>query len=223
MTHYDIPVHTKSSDKRSLNTALHLIVVFTLLMTGVFLLLYRTVRESLPPEESNNMAMLPLSGWQGWLMMILAGILLIFILRSNKAAMRPAVSNLLKGAEFLTFAGFGIFCFVHQMTMPGILYLLVCGLVVYSFFQQTAAQQNPEVFVDEAGVSVPTGGMRKSLAWKEVSTVLIKHGVLTVDCLDNRLYQWNIVKTTNLNLDGFEEFCSRWIEKAKPDRNKNDW
>lgn len=221
--HFIIPILTRTRDKTSLNTALHLIVVFTLLITGVFLLLYKSVWESLPPGESAQLTTLPFSGWQGWMIMALGLMLLFFVLRNNKATLRPEVNNLLRMAELTIMAGFAVFCYTHQMTMPGVVFTLVSLLIGYSFFQDKAGNDQPEVVIDTNGIDLPGRGLRKKLEWREVNGVMLRHGVLTIDCVDNRLFQWNTVKTNEHNLAGFEEFCSTQVEQSKPLRSNNDW
>jgi hypothetical protein len=71
-------------------------------------------------------------------------------------------------------------------------------------------------------IILPASARRRTLAWTEVNRVLLRHGILTIDCVNNVLYQWPIDQMPAFSADELEAFSIAQIELAKPNRS-SDW
>ena len=61
---------------------------------------------------------------------------------------------------------------------------------------------------------------RSSLAWNEIEQVILRFGILTIDCTDNHLYQWN-VNTPDFSKEELEAYCTKQVMENKG--KKSDW
>jgi hypothetical protein len=50
----------------------------------------------------------------------------------------------------------------------------------------------------------------------------LRYGVLSIDCIDNKLFQFDVSATT-APVDQFNEFCAGRVAAAIGDRPANDW
>lgn len=71
-------------------------------------------------------------------------------------------------------------------------------------------------------IVLPASARRSSLEWKEVERVILRHGNLTIDCVNNVLYQWPVAQMPNFSTDELEAFCRAQTEQAKQHRS-TDW
>ena len=63
---------------------------------------------------------------------------------------------------------------------------------------------------------------KRFLEWQEVENILFRFSIITIDCYDNRLFQWNI-KAIDFDLEDFKKFCARQIERNKKTRKNLNW
>lgn len=99
---------------------------------------------------------------------------------------------------------------------------LMFGAQVFAWFlQQKITQPLFTVFSAEK-ILLPASARRNSLDWTEVERVILRHGNLTIDCVNNVLYQWPVAQMPAFTADELEAFCRVQIEAAKP-RRIGDW
>ncbi len=67
------------------------------------------------------------------------------------------------------------------------------------------------VIIDPKGITYPSFPQRH-LAWKSLSNVMLKHGLLTIDFKNNRIIQQYVDEVqTRVNEEEFNEFCSQQL------------
>ena len=94
--------------------------------------------------------------------------------------------------------------------------------VLFSIFWERDGSNSLLIKIDNEGVKLPLTARRRQIDWRDIEQVLLRFGTLTINCHDNRLYQWTI-GNTNVNSKDLEQFCSQQIEEGKAKRDKNDW
>lgn len=104
---------------------------------------------------------------------------------------------------------FGIFCVLSLVLLFGILWERTAGTPLF-------------VQVDDRGLKLPVTARGKVIPWTEIEEVVYRFGILTVDCTNNNLFQWNI-KKADVNQESFMAWCNAKVEEHKPNRAKNDW
>jgi hypothetical protein len=219
---FELPV-AETKLKRSHVIGLHLTVSFMLLVTGGLLMLYNSmVGEEGKARLNDASQVIDLPGWTG-IAILLSGVgLFLFTTTRHKWLIERKRNLMLCVAELgilIVFAGFSL---IKQQYIPGALYTLGCLAVITGIFQSLQSGNVLTVTLDEQGIALPSAARKKFLDWSEVERVLLKFGILTIDCRDNRLFQWDTLQS-NVNQDEFQSFCLEQIAAGKNKIDKNDW
>lgn len=99
---------------------------------------------------------------------------------------------------------------------------LLLGAQVFALILQRKIGQPLSTTFATDQIILPASARRRTLAWTEVNRVLLRHGILTIDCVNNVLYQWPIDQMPAFSADELEAFSIAQIELAKPKRS-SDW
>jgi hypothetical protein len=147
---------------------------------------------------------------------VLVGMLAISARRRGKYKL------LIYGLELATLlSGAGIFLSMNWL-VPAALFGLLAVVSLAAGLLEGRIASAATVTVDEKGVHRPFANNRRHTPWHEVKQVLLRRGVLTIDCTDNRLYQYT-VGTTDLDIASFEQYCAQQVTEGMSKRPKNDW
>jgi hypothetical protein len=151
-----------------------------------------------------------------------AGILLLVLaIGRNKWIGRPSVTRTFRIAELLILLSLALFSAQNRWLPPAIMFGILSAAVIFALFWERGTGQMM-ILVNEAGLKMPVGRTKRNIPWIEIDQVLLKFGTLTVNCADNRLYQWSI-DIVNFDATDFQVFCTRHIEENKTKRGLNDW
>ncbi len=204
----------KSPAKQTL--ALHLLVSFVLFTAAVFcIVLYWFTNISPGFKES-----VPVLGYFG--AVCAAGAVFIYYL-AVRAVRRQRQAGLVHGLELLLLGGGAIVFYRAGWEVPAALFGILATVVAGAFLYELRSPAQPQVAVSDRGLVRTAGLQRKTIDWAEVKQVLLRRSVLTIDCLDNRLYQYTVEDAVAYDGVDFEAFCARHIEAAIPRREKGDW
>lgn len=185
-------------------TALHLIAALVFIGAGALLSLFQ-----------------PLS--RLWSVPLLVGgiALLLTIIMRNRWVTQAKVSRGFRIAELLVLAALTAYALINRWTPPAVMFGVAAAAIVFALYWEgnNAALL---IHVDESGIHLPAGTTKRQIPWSDIEQVLLKFGTLTVNCADNRLYQWTV------NAPGFEEhvftaYCLRQVEQGRTQRDTNDW
>lgn len=207
-------------------TALHLMIGFALVASGAFIIFVFSSMMLLPFRwdeiaEDSTVSMHTVLFPQ-YLMIGTGFIILYLSLFRNKWLMQPGNNKAVRIVELIFCAAIaGYSLYTSANVLAGIFGVLSIA-VVYSFFAENAGGKQPTVAIDESGIRLPMNVRRRHINWAEVEKVLLRHGTLTINCLDNKLYQWITVKN-DTDITAFEAFCNAHIEASAKDRKKYDW
>ena len=95
------------------------------------------------------------------------------------------------------------------MQFPEIIFSLLSCSLIYALIVERTALKPIHIFIDEDGVKNPASTRSKLIAWWEIEESVFNFGTFTVNCLDNRFYQWNITSFEGSK----EEIESFWLSK----------
>lgn len=98
------------------------------------------------------------------------------------------------------------FIFIISAVMWAILGKYLLGVLML-FFGVMGIYSSGKLFIlfSDEGISYPSFP-RKLFLWKDVSQVILKDDILTIDLKDNKLFQFNIL-SANVNAIAFNEYC----------------
>jgi hypothetical protein len=219
---FELPL-TEERVKPHQVTALHLFVVFTMFITAAVLLVSYYAVSHMPEDKAlSHRTVLYYGLAAGMGMMLISILMLVIILVKNKWLQKPLNNLTMRGAELLLMLVFAGFALAYGITVPGIVFLVLAGAIVFAINWERKIGTPLTIVVNKEGIRPPVSTRKRFIEWPEVEHVLLRFGTLTVNCTDNRLYQWNI-STTDFEPEVFEVFCIRQVDKAREQRAKNDW
>lgn len=206
-------------------TALHLMIGFALIASGAFIIFVFSSMmltpfkwEPLPKDAEVNIHATLLFEY----IMLGTGTAILFIsLFRNKWLMKPRNNRIIRMLELWICMTLAIFSGLMAASVIAVIFGILTFAIIYSFYAENTGGQQPAVVIDENGISLRMN-VRRHINWAETEKVLLRHGTLTISCLDNRLYQW-ITTQNNIDITNFEAFCNAQIEAAQKDRKKYDW
>lgn len=207
--------------KRQQVITLHLVVSFTLVITGVFVLLWRYFTTGLPADKAALIGF-SLPGWLGSACLMGGLLLLGFILFRSQTFLNRIPNRNIRAAELLVLLCFASYAAIHGFLLPALIYGVLSGALFFAIYWESVSDNTLYIGVDERGIRLPVTARKRFLAWHEVESVLLRFGILTIDCYDNRLFQWNI-KTITFDKDQFQKFCLEHIMTHKEKHKQLEW
>lgn len=185
-------------------TALHLMAALAMIGSGAVLKLFYP----------------PAAVWS----LVLAGVGVVLLLVSifrNRWLTRSKANRVIRFIQLLLMAGLSLFFISKQWTPPAVIFGILGAAMLFALFWEQRAGRLQVIRIDEQGIKLPATSRRRNIGWPEVERVILRFGILTIDCEDNRLYQWN-TSTTDIDTDTFEAFCFAHIEAGRKKRVA-DW
>jgi hypothetical protein len=201
---YDLPL-VEEKIKPHQVTTLHLICALSFIGAGAIIARY-------------NYA-IPMWG----LILLIEGFsLLLLVIFKNKWITAPRINVIFRVVEFIVAAALTIYSVIQQWKFPIGMFGVLSACILFSMYWERRTGNKLFIQVDEEGLKLPITSRKRFISWPEVEQVVIRFGTLTVDCADNRLFQWNIAGTS-FNSDDFEAFCSQQVEENRSKRRNDEW
>lgn len=124
--------------------------------------------------------------------------------------------------ELLTALSLAVLSVAKHWTPAIIMFSILSAALLFALILEKSQKNKLFVRVSEEGIQLPATARRRFLTWYDTEQVLLRYGTITIDCRENKLYQWTIA---DLQFDHreFEDFCRRQIEAGKTKGPKNDW
>ena len=218
---FELPL-TEEKVKRQQVITLHLIVTFTLLATSVCLLLVRFLINSLSEEQRSQLQGFSLPVSRSILVGMAGLALLGLLLFRNAWLTSPRINRIVRFAELFMVLGMASFAAYYGMMVAALIFGVVSAAVFFAVYWEGIADNTLYISVSERGIRLPVTYRKKFLDWWEVEQVLLRFGVVTIDCCDNRLFQWNI-RDINFDKEYFQRFCLEQITASREKRRKYAW
>jgi hypothetical protein len=153
---------------------------------------------------------------------IIGVLLMIVAMGRNKWLVKPANNRILRIIELLILLSLAIFTTLQKWPPPAIMFGVLTIAVGFALWWESQPEAGVQVVLDDAGIKLPVTSRRRFINWQDADQVIIRFGILTIDCEDNRLYQYNIANT-QIDKEAFEEYCRVQIAAGKLKKDKNDW
>lgn len=202
--------------KRNQVTALHLMIGFLLFMMGL-------VTWSVPlTMKTARFAFLDVVGI---LYSVFGFCLVVVSVFFNKRVIQKSRWNqLLRVIEILVLLSILIYTVIQKWYLPVAYSSAALLVIVFAFWWERNAGQESIIQINKGGIAIPKFLGKTFLKWQQVSHIVLRHSVLTIDCLDNRLYQLSITKVEPeaTSMEKFESFCSEMIQ-AHEHLREEEW
>ncbi len=184
-------------------TALHLLSAFAIIGTGSIFYFFSMYMK-----------------WWGAGLLALGGLLLILTVARNKWLMKPEVNRAFRIVELIVALCIASYMAMNGMWVPVGMFGILSVVILLAFVWERGSGEQ-YVYVTEEGIKLPMSSRKRFIEWRNVDSVLYRYGTLTVECDENKLYQWSI-KKARFEKEQFENFCKQQAEKHKGKRVA-DW
>ncbi len=152
-----------------------------------------------------------------------AGLLLaIMTVARNKWITSRNVNLIVRLIELAICVTVAIYSATEHWKFPVVIFGVLSASVAFGLFWERAAGNALLVQIDENGVRLPVTARTRFLKWTEVEHVVLKFGAITINCVDNRLFQWSL-GNTGIDSDIIEEYCNSQVEANRSKRRNDDW
>lgn len=207
-------------------TALHLMVGFALIAAGGFLATVLQLMSIMPfswrhigkDEPINIHAIL----WPEYVLIVTGLVILAVAMFRNKWLRRPANNTMFRLVELSACSAVAVYAAWSEAWVLAGIFGVLSATILFAYSAEKNISGALTLRIDDAGIRLPNLGRRRNIRWTEAETVILRHGTITVNCVDNTLYQW-VVKGHVENTEAIETFCTEHIEAAKPHRRRDNW
>lgn len=185
-------------------TALHLLVALVFMGSGAILAwLYEPAR------------------YWGVSLLVLGFLLIITIIFKNKWLTGGAnkVFRIIELVVLLCLAGFTA---VQHWKVPATMFGILSVAIMFALYWESTGDKPQYIIVDKDGVKLPLTSRKRFIGWVEIEKVMLRFGTLTIDCHNQRFFQWNLLQT-NLDEEAFEAYCAEQVEAYRGKRRTDDW
>lgn len=207
--------------KKQQIVALHLIIVFCCIVTGTLIFTLHYAAGYIAEAYQHMLYKLP-AKWVGGLILIAGLTLLYFLIFKTNQLIQKNTNRVIRIVELvlmLFFAGYSLW---SAWYLPAILYAIIAATVFFALYWETVSDPTLYVNISESGIKLPVANGKRHLPWRDIEQVIFRFGILTINCYDNRLYQWN-VQSINFQKDDFRQFCDTFIAMHKGQKQSDSW
>lgn len=221
---FEIPLAEQKVKKHQV-TALHLIIGFALVATAAFIITIFYALSFMPftwepvadaTEMNIHTVLLP------EYLLIGAGLIILFLaMFRNKWLLKNNNNKLVRAFELLLCVALSIYALTTAAHVIAGIFGVLAATIIFSHFVENTGESQ-KVVIDDKGIKLPISSRRRNINWAEIEQVLLRHGTLTIDCIDNRLYQW-MTSEHDIDSESFESYCSTQVTASIGDRKKYNW
>lgn len=204
--------------KKPYNTSLHLITGFGMMGVGAFSFLMGTTdwvqKMFHAPVISNNI----LSG-----ISLLYGLAVLYFVFFKGSFLKNKKNNQsLRSAHCIVGSLLAIVFLLSQWWLAAAICALLAISALAAIYVDKKLEETLWVQLDEEKILLPATSRRKQLLWTEVERVILRHGNITIDCVDNFLFQWTLLQPQE-DAAMIEAFCAARIHANKDKRQLDNW
>lgn len=211
---FRVTVH-QNRIRRNQVTALHLMMGFLFFMMGLFTWLVPSA------IKTERFVFLNLIGLGYALFGFI--LLLIAVFFNRRIIQKPLPNKALRVIEAFALLPILVYALVQKWYLPFAYSLAALLAIMFAYFWERYAQKDQTIEISEKGIFIPRFFRSRVLNWQDVSRVILKHSILTIDCYDNRLFQSRVSsKWSRGSSDRFNEFSTDMIEAHKH-LHRDDW
>jgi hypothetical protein len=124
-------------------------------------------------------------------------------------------------AELLIGAAIAVYSLTQGWKFPTGMFGVLSVGILFAMYWERRSGAVLYVHADEEGLRLPVL-RRRNLPWTEVEEVVLRFGILTINCTDNHLFQWTLADN-NADPEIFEAFCAAQVEQHRSERRNDDW
>lgn len=200
---YDLPVVGDKIKPHQI-TALHLLSALAFTGTGAIIAIYNY----------------KIPGWG--IALLVAGILLLGITIVKNKWLLTKANVYVRIMELLIALSIAALSIAEQWKFPMGIFGVLSAVILFAIFWERTAGQKLFIHVDEKGIMLPVTARKRFLPWTIIDEVVLRYSTLSIECLENKLYQWDIADN-DIDDEIFMQYCMAQVEANKSQRRNDDW
>lgn len=114
------------------------------------------------------------------------------------------------------------YSFYQHWKFPEVIFGIQGIALVAAMYMERSGRAALMLYIDEDGIKLPIPAKKRIIEWKEIDNMILKNGVLSVNCTDNTFMQWNIDQN-NIDVISFKVYCEKTISENVSKRVSDDW
>jgi len=196
---------TEEKIKRHQVTAMHLTCALAFIAAGAIIVIYNYT--------------IPYWG----LAELIAGVLILGVTIIKNSWVTGKNSVLYRIGELAIAATMAVYSVTQHWTFPIFIFSVLTLAVAFAMFWERASSGDAQIMhIDDTGIRLPVTSRKRFIDWVETDSVILRYGTLSIECTDNRLFQWN-VKGIAFKPEELEQFSKSKIEEHKARRVVEEW
>jgi hypothetical protein len=147
----------------------------------------------------------------------IAGIFLIVAGVFNKKLL-PILSRhlaLLLFESVLMVSG-AIYYWSKGASLVAVSHAILAGVIILFWIYLKKKENGEKILISEANIILPGFPADRIIEWNQLSNVTKKYDLLTIDFLNNRLMQVQVINSEAINEEEFNKFCQEQLASSNP-------
>jgi len=200
---YDLPLAEEKVKPHQVTT-LHLVSALAFIGTGAIIFVYNYVIT-----------------WWGLALLILGLLLLGLTIVKNNWVTSQKVNPMFRIAELTIAIILALYSTMQHWKFPIVIFSMLSAALLFALYWERSSGKVLFIHVDDKGLRLPVV-RRRFIPWPEIEQVVLRYGTITINCVDNHLFQWT-VSATDLDPKTFEAYCKTKIEENISKRRNDEW
>lgn len=201
---YDLPVDEVKVKPHQITT-LHLVCALAFMVTGAIIFRYNFI----------------ITGW-GLALLIIGIALMLATIVKNSWVTNNKITPVLRWVELVIAIIVAVYSIIQQWKFPSGIFGVLSAVLLFALYYERDAGQPMGIHIDDEGVRLPATSRKRFLKWTEVEQIVLRFGTISIDCVDNRLFQWTIADP-GFDIDTFEADCRTKVDEYRDKRRNDEW
>lgn len=204
---YEIPIQNQLLKTNQI-TAMHMMVAIIFIILGA-------ITSSVPKDIVASYDIY--INIYGYIILSLGIIIIILSIFFNKKIIQSKYNSILRYIEVIVLISILIYTFINSWYLPFTYATTTLLGVIFAIIWEHHGKKEHVIKIEEDGLYIPKFLRNQKLNWHEIERLMIKHGLVTIDCRNNKLYQFQ------LNDNNIKEEVSTYAQqKIEENESKYD-
>ncbi|MCW3123414.1 MAG: hypothetical protein JWQ38_2906 [Flavipsychrobacter sp.] len=201
---YDLPVEEEKVKPHQITT-LHLVCALAFIVTGAIIFRYNFIITA-----------------YGLTLLIIGLLLAIATIAKNGWVTGAKMNPVIRSVELVIAIWVAAYSVMQQWKFPSGIFGVLSAALLFALYYERDADSKLVIHIDDAGVKLPASARKRFIQWTEIEQVVFRFGTVSIDCVDNRLFQWNI-ENPGIDIDAFEAYCKGKVDEHRDKRRNDEW
>ena len=204
---YEIPIQNQLLKTNQI-TAMHMMVAIIFIILGA-------ITSSVPKDIVASYDIY--INIYGYIILLLGILIIILSIFFNKKIIQSKYNSILRYIEVIVLISILIYTFINSWYLPFTYATTTLLGVIFAIIWEHHGKKQHAIKLDKDGLYIPKFLRQQKLNWHEIERLMIKHGLVTIDCRNNKLYQFQLT-----NNDIKEEVSTYAQQKIEENESKYD-